>query len=274
MLIRSEGLRRLMWQTMDGLEGQRHVIGALIIRELHTRYGRDNIGYLWMLAEPMLLAGAVAILHVGSEGTGTIHGSDLRAVPFALTGYCVFIIFRSIVSRSETALESNKALLFHRMVTVFDVLFSRALLEFLSTICALAILLSGAVFLGLAAPPARPLLFLAAVVLFSWFAFAISMIISAATYFSHATSKLIHPAIYIFMPLSGAFFLLSWIPEPYRSWIAWSPSVQIFEMVHRGQFENLEVAHYNPIYIVGWCLALTLLGLSALRVLRRHVHLS
>ncbi|MDF0487749.1 ABC transporter permease [Sphingomonas sp. H39-1-10] len=274
MLTRGQDLRRLLWRTTDGFDSQCHVIGALIIRELHTRYGRDNIGYLWMLAEPMLLAGAVAVIHVGSEGTGNIHGSDLRAVPFALTGYCVFIIFRSIVSRSETALESNKTLLFHRMVTVFDILFSRALLEFLSTVCALAILLSAAVILGLAAPPARPLLFLAAVFLFSWFAFAISMMVSAATHFSHSASKLIHPAIYIFMPLSGAFFLLSWIPEPYRTWVSWSPSVQIFEMVHMGQFGSIEEAQFNPIYIVGWCLLLTVIGLSALRVLRRHVHLS
>ncbi|WCM28052.1 ABC transporter permease [Sphingomonas sp. QA11] len=267
-------VRRRLWRTMDGADAQRHVIGALIIRELHTRYGRDNIGYLWMLAEPMLLAAAVAIIHVGTEGTGNIHGSDLRAVPFTLTGYCVFIVFRSIVARSETALESNKALLFHRMVTIFDILFSRALLEFLSTITALAILLSGAVALGLAAPPARPLLLLAGVLLFTWFSFAISMAVCAATYFSHATSKIIHPAVYIAMPLSGAFFLLAWIPEPYRSWIAWSPSVQIFEMVHMGQFAGIEEAHFNPIYVIGWCLGLTLIGLTALRVLRRHVHLS
>lgn len=266
--------RRQFSRTVDGFDAQRHVIGALILRELHTRYGRDNIGYLWMLTEPMILAGAVALIHVGSEGTGNIHGSDVRAVPFALIGYCVFIVFRSIVARSETALESNKTLLFHRMVTIFDILLSRALLEFLSTVAALAILLSGAIALGLAAPPARPLVLLAGILLFTWFSFAISMSICAATHFSHAVAKIIHPAVYIAMPLSGAFFLLAWIPEPYRSWIAWSPSVQIFEMVHMGQFASIEDAQFNTVYILGWCFGLTLIGLTALRILRRHVHLS
>jgi len=267
-------MRRRLWRTVDGFDVQRHVIGALILRELHTRYGRDNIGYLWMLAEPMILAASVAIIHVGYGGTGGEHGSDLRAVPFTLMGYCVFMIFRSIVSRSETALESNKALLFHRMVTIFDILLSRALLEFLSTIAALVILLTGAAALGLGSLPARPLLLLTGILLFTWFSFAISMSISAATYFSHAIAKIVHPAVYIAMPLSGAFFLLSWIPEPYRGWIAWSPSVQIFEMVHMGQFASIEDAHFNPAYILGWCLGLTVIGLTALRVLRRHVHLS
>ena len=39
-----------------------NVIGALIMRELHTRYGRENIGYLWMVLEPMTLAVAVSSL--------------------------------------------------------------------------------------------------------------------------------------------------------------------------------------------------------------------
>ncbi|PKP94587.1 MAG: ABC transporter [Alphaproteobacteria bacterium HGW-Alphaproteobacteria-16] len=264
--------RRFRSSTLDGLDAQRHVIGALIIRELHTRYGRDNIGYLWMLAEPMLLAGAVALIHIG-EPTSAHYGSDFRVIPFTLTGYCVFIILRSIVSRAETTLDANKPLLFHRVVTIFDLLLSRAILETLSSVGALLILLSGAVALGVADPPARPLLLLAGIGFIAWLSFAISLAVCTAAHFSRAVAKLVHPAIYLMMPLSGAFFLLKWIPEPYRSALAWSPINQIFEMVHVGQFASLESPYYDPVYIAGWCLGLTVLGLFALRVLRRHVHL-
>jgi capsular polysaccharide transport system permease protein len=34
-----------LWRALDV---QRRVIGALIMRELHTRFGRDNIGYAWI----------------------------------------------------------------------------------------------------------------------------------------------------------------------------------------------------------------------------------
>ena len=37
------------------------VIWALILRELHTRYGRENIGFLWVVGEPILFCGGVAI---------------------------------------------------------------------------------------------------------------------------------------------------------------------------------------------------------------------
>src|ERR1700744_1880293 len=96
---------------MRGLDSQANVIGALLLRELHTRYGRENIGYLWMILEPSLLAIAVASLHQGGS-----HGAGLPPVPFAIGGYCNFMIFRSIVGRGETAIEANKPLLFHRSV--------------------------------------------------------------------------------------------------------------------------------------------------------------
>lgn len=264
--------RRFRSRTLDALDVQRHVIGALIIRELHTRYGRDNIGSLWMLLEPLLLAASVAILHAG--GDKGAHGASIRIIPFTITGYTVFIIFRSIVTRAESAIEANRPLLFHHMVSVFDLLFSRAILELLASTGALALLLSLAVAFGWADLPARPLRLMAGVTLLAWFSFAISMGIATGVHFSKAFSKFVHPATYIAMPLSGAFFLLAWIPMPYREWLTWSPLNQIFEMVHSGVFESYESPYFNPVYIVGWCMGLTVIGLFLLRILRRNVHLS
>jgi len=259
-------------QLARGADNQAHVIGALILRELHTRYGRDNIGYLWMIAEPALLAVAVAALHFG--GGVSPHGGGASPVPLALVGYCVFMIFRSVVTRAETALEANKPLLFHRSVTIFDLLASRAVLEALSTTATLAILLAGAWSLGLAAPPARPLHLMAALGAMTWLSFGISMLVCAATYDNRLVAKFVHPATYILMPISGAFFVLDWIPPPYRDWLAWSPINQIFELAHTGQFASVDSPYVHGEQIVGWCLAVTLAGLLALRVLRRHVHLN
>ena len=264
--------RQRLRDLLDGIDVQRHVVGALMMRELQTRYGRDNIGYVWMLVEPLLLAATVAMLHFGNGGGH--YGSDLRIIPFTLGGYCTFMIFRSIVTRAESTVESNKPLLFHRMVSIFDMLLARALLEMLATIAALALLLAVAIALGLADLPARPLRLMTAILLLSWFAFALSMGIATAAHFSKVFQKLVHPLTYIAMPLSGAFFVLSWIPEPYRSRLAWSPLNQIFEMMHSGQFGSIENPIFDPVYIVGWCMALTVIGFLALTFLRRHVHLS
>ncbi|WP_084085777.1 ABC transporter permease [Cupriavidus sp. USMAA2-4] len=252
-----------------GLRVQLRVIGALILRELHTRYGRENIGYLWLIAEPMLLAGSVSLIHLGDPH----HRGGILPVPFALGGYCVFIIFRSIITRAEGALHANQPLLYHRMVTIFDMLAARAVLETASSTAALFLLLAGACALGVAEPPARPLVLLAALALMSWFSFALSMMVCAATYVSKMAHRLIHPVVYLAMPMSGAFFLLKWIPEPYRGWLSWVPLTQIFELLRIGQFESFDSPYVDPAYLVAWCLALTLAGLACLRIVRRHIHL-
>lgn len=41
---------------------QVRVIGALLMREIHTRYGRESIGHLWVIGEPMLFCVGVAIM--------------------------------------------------------------------------------------------------------------------------------------------------------------------------------------------------------------------
>lgn len=259
-------------EVMRGLDVQRRVIGALIMREIHTRYGRENIGYLWMFVEPCLLAAAVAGIHLGQQSTH--FGTGVGVIPFTLTGYCLFIIFRSIITRAEATLEANKPLLFHRMVTIFDMLLARAVLEAIATTATLGLLIMAATAFGWAELPARPLTLLGAILFMFWFSLGLSMSVSAASYMSKAVGKFVHPVTYILMPISGAFFQLRWIPEPYRTWLSWSPLNQIFEMAYTGQFEAIESPYFDPIYIAGWCLVLTFLGLLSIRVVRPHVHLS
>jgi len=256
---------------LDGLEVQRHVIGALMLRELHTRFGRNNIGFLWFLAEPLLLGSAVAAMHSSGGNHGTI---DVHPIPFAMVGYVGFMMFRSIIQRAESTLIANQPLLYHRSVTIFDMLIARAALEFSAAVSAMAILVVGAWVLGFADLPARPIIVLEAMVLMLWWSFALCCIVCSICHASHVAERLLHPLIYLMMPLSGCFFALKWLPDPYRTWLSWFPMVQIFELLRHGQFESLDDRYVNLPYIIGVCLALTLVGLASVRVTRRHVHLN
>jgi capsular polysaccharide transport system permease protein len=93
------------------------------MRELHTRYGRDNIGYLWIFAEPLMLGSIISMLHSGGKENG------INAVAFTVVGYCNFIMFRGIVNRAEGSIHANLPLLYHRMVTIASTSLSGALLE-------------------------------------------------------------------------------------------------------------------------------------------------
>jgi capsular polysaccharide transport system permease protein len=252
----------------DAARTQAHVIGALIMRELHTRFGRDNIGYLWIFVEPMLLAGAVALLHAGQH---LPLSGNIRPVPFAISGYALFILFRSMVSRAETLLEANRPLLHHRQVTLLDMLAARALLEIASITAVLAVLLCASWLLGLADVPADFVLVLAALLLVGWFSFGLSMLVCALSHESPLIGRLIHPLLYLMMPLSGAFFAMIWLPLDWRALAGWIPLVPMFELLKVGMFEGYPETYVALGYAIGWCVALTLLGLLALRLVRARI---
>jgi capsular polysaccharide transport system permease protein len=251
-----------------GLTNQAHVVGALIMREIHTRYGRENIGYVWLFAEPMTLAAGITLIHVGERSH---YGDNMPTLPFILTGYTLYIIFRGIVNRAESTLEANQPLLYHRMVTIFDMLLARALLEAAACSGAFLVLLGFACALGLADPPARPLYLMVGIVLVSWLSWAVSMLICAGSHFSPVIGRLTHPMTYLAMPLSGCFYALAWVPMPYREWLSRIPMVQIFELLRYGMFRQAKNIYVHPFYILAWLIALTVIGLLLIRIARRHI---
>ena len=265
------GPRPLPREIQPPLRIQANVIGALIIRELHTRFGRENIGYLWIFAEPMLLAVAVGALHSRQH---VPIGGGVRSVPFAIAGYTLFIMFRSMVSRAETLLEANRPLLNHRRVTIFDMLIARALLEAAGTTMVLVLLLAGAWVLDLFDAPADLLLMGGAVVLLAWFSFALSMIVTTLSHESPMAGRLIHPLLYLSMPLSGAFFTMLWVPPSFRAVLGWIPTVPMFELLRLGMFDGYPADYTGAAYPIAWCGLLTLVGLAGLRILRPRVQLA
>lgn len=255
----------------SGLRTQGNVIGALILRELHTRFGRANIGFLWIFGEPLLLAVAVGALHSAQHLPLT---GSAKSVPFALAGYGLFIMFRSMVSRAETLLEANRPLLNHRQVTLFDMLLARALLELGSTVAVLALLLPLAWLAGYADLPHDPVLVLAATMLLGWFSFALSMLVMALSHESTLAGRLVHPLLYLSMPLSGAFFSMQWFASGLQSLLAWVPTVPMFELMRVGLFAGYPAEHAGLGYPLACTALLTLLGLAALRAVRPRIEIN
>lgn len=252
------------------LSVQGRVIGAVLMRELHTRYGRENIGYLWLIAEPLMLGSIIALLHSGQ----TAHVGEINPVAMTVTGYTIFIMFRGIVSRAEGTLHGNLPLLYHRMVTVFDIAFARALLEAAGTFLAFTILLSLIIAIGYADFPVRPLMLLVGIAYIFFFSFGISLIIVGGAHDNSLLERLVHPFTYFMIPLSGAFYQVSWIPEPYRHYLLYNPFPQMFEIVRYGQFESATLEYVDFTYITAGTLILNLLGLLAIRAVRNRIHLS
>jgi capsular polysaccharide transport system permease protein len=257
---------------LNALTVQTRVIGALILRELHTRYGRENVGYLWMFLEPMLLATVIGLLHY--ETGHTAYGGDIKPLPFGVIGYTTFILFRGIVNRAEGAIEANAPLLYHRSVTVLDIILARAMLEFAAIFSTFAIIMTLIVFTGLADPPARPLYVILGWVLMWFYCLGHSLVITAFTYERRTLGRFVHPYSYFMTGLSGAFYQMSWLPSGVRTYAAWLPTTTIFETVRYGWFESAKDDYCYYGYAIAFCMISIWIGLVAVRRTRDRIHLS
>lgn len=257
--------------VLEGVRVQGSVIGALIMRELHTRYGRRGLGYVWLFLEPMVLAAMVVSLKLFMHPR--TYGTGIDVVPFVVLGYTMFIMFRGIWNRADSALEANLPLMYHRMVTVFDILMARALLEAAASMTAFLALMGLCLMLDMAHMPARPIHLILGFLQFFWFSFALSMIICGAAYENSTLEKFVHPISYILLPLSGAFYMVEWFPHRFYDLVSWWPMSSFFEEMRYGWFYAASGDYFFPLYVCSCCMVLTLIGLLWIRVVRRKVEL-
>src|SRR5580698_2944424 len=110
-----------------GLIVQRRVLHALMVRELMMRYGRGNIGFLWIVLEPMILCAGVIGLRWLIQGHQE-HGLSLVAI--LLSGYMPLTLWRHLTNRGVFLLRRNIGLLYHRSVTLLDTVLMTMFLEF------------------------------------------------------------------------------------------------------------------------------------------------
>lgn len=247
---------------------QKRVFGALLMREILTRYGRHNIGFLWLFAEPMMFT-------LGVTALWTIAGlhkvSSLPIVAFAITGYSSVLLWRSMPARCISAIEPNLSLLFHRNVRIIDVFAARIALELAGTTISLVVLIL--LFRGLdwMAFPEDVVLVAIGWIMLAWFGAGLGLFLGALSATSELVEKLWHPAAYLLFPLSGAAFLVDSLPVVAQKYVLLLPMVHAVECLRDGYFGSKIVTHYDLEYMAAWNSALTISGLLRIRAIADKV---
>jgi ABC-type polysaccharide/polyol phosphate export permease len=240
----------------------RRVLGALVIREMLTRYGRNNIGFLWLFLEPMLFT---LVITAFWAATRAIHGSSIPIAAFALTGYSSVLLWRNLVGRSLNAVMTNRALLYHRQVTVTDVFFARIILEILAVSTSFVALGVALVVLGWSTAPEDPLRVAVGWVVLSWFGAALALTMGGFSEKVSILARLWPPFSFILFAFSGVGFLVDALPPSVQSLVLWLPMVNVLEYVRDGWFGSAFQAHYDMDYVLIVNLILTFAGLSLVR---------
>jgi len=249
---------------------QRRVLHALLMREVITRFGRENLGVLWLVVEPMIFTLGVATLWTAA---GMSHGSAIPIVAFAVTGYSSVLMWRNAATRSGQAIENNKGLLYHRNVQVIDVLLTRIAIEIGGASGSFLVLSILFISIGWMPAPVDLLHVVFGWVMLAWFGTALAMTIGAATAFSDIVERLWHPAAYLLFPLSGAAFMVDWMPQRLQKIVLLLPMVHGVEILRQGYFGNVVRTHYDVGYMATCCLVLSLVALCLVHEAGRRVEI-
>ncbi len=250
---------------------QLRVIGALIIRESLTRYGRHNIGFLWLLVEPMLFTVGVSVLW-----NAIAHGkaSGLSITEFVLTGYSCLLLWRNMPGRCVMALPPNYELLFHRQVKPIDIFISRCALEAGGATLSFCILSFCCYAIGLSRAPYDILKVAEGWLLLIWYSFSVALLVGAVSERTDIVEKVWHIVTYIMIPISGSFFMLQGFPPDMRSMLLWIPTVSCTEMVRGGFFGPTVTVYYDAPYVILFNSIITLIALVQIRIMARSQTLS
>ena len=259
----SLGIQRSLW---DQLRIQRRVIWALTMRETITRFGREGLGSIWLLAEPAMFIVGVMVIFSQMESHATYSIAEYLAV-----SYPTLLFWRNGTGRVTKAIEINRSLLHHQPIRPMDIIYSRILLEFSGSAGAFFVLYLIFIQLGICTWPADTLTMALGYSLVIWFSFAFVLIMAALAELSETIERVSHIILYLMLPFSGVFLPLYTIPEKFRTILLYFPLVDAVEYFHSGYYGDRLPTYYNLGYSIFVILAMTLFGFGLTNIAIRRV---
>lgn len=255
----------------SALNIQRQVITALMLRDALVRFGHENLGFFWIMGEPLLMTCGVMVMWTVA---GMGHGHGVALVPFVLTGYTMLTLWRHLVSHMVHAMSHSAGLMFHRNVKPIDVLAAHVILESLGGLAAFFIAYIPLYICDLVPEIHDPLLLISGWVFITWLGFGFGLFLAGLSEFSAAIGRFIPAVLYLTLPATGVFYMLNWLPETAQKVLVWSPLVHPFEMFRGGLFGPEVHAKFSISYMIIVCTIMTAVGLTAVRAAEKHVHVS
>ena len=274
-VVLGDRARRLPWRPrpapgfVERLKTQGRVIHALIIRETRTRFGDSRLGYGWALIEPILhialLSAVFSLLMRGQPPIGT------HFFVFYYTGLIPYHVFVHISTSMTYGVTSNGSLLQLPLVTPFDVVLARGLLEFATDVVVATLLLAGLAAFGLSAMPDNLWGAASALVVTALLGCGIGFVNAVLQTLFRSWDKLWTNATRLLYFFSGIFYVPGMMPDWARGILAWNPLLHAIDWF-RAAFYSTYQPHWLDRRFLVVCAVLALFaGLGLERGLRRRL---
>lgn len=240
---------------------------AIILRETKTRFGKNKLGYLWAVIEPV--AYVAILLLVRSRLHASIPFGENLFV-FFITGILVYRTFIAIAGRTMKAITANSALLTYPLVKPMDTVLARIILEALTMLVVFGIFFA---FLALVSEQEvihYPSRFAAAVTATILLGAGIGTFNAVVSVLFPAWERLWSILGFPLFILSGVFYLPQALPPALQKILYFNPILHCVEWLRHATYLD-----YTPLldraYILVFAIVSLTLGMFLERIYRFSV---
>ena len=252
------------------LRSQLRVIYALMMRETRTRLAESKLGYGWALLEPVLhilmLSLVFAVMMRGRPPIGD------KFFIFYYTGLIPYHLFVHTSSSMTYAVTSNAPVLQLPLVSPFDIITARGLVEVLTDVIVAIILLAGFFAIGRGVLPHDFRALVGSVVAVSLFGCGVGFVNAVINGFFKSWDKIwaqLTRALYF---CSGIFYVPGMMPDWIRDILAWNPVLHAVDWFRSSFFPEYEPHWLDRSYLAIVAAVSIALGLCLERGFRRHLY--
>lgn len=244
-----------------------HVIRALILRDMRTRFGGSHWGYavlvLWPVAHIFLMVGIMAFRGLQSP-------MDNNPLLFVATGCVPALTFQYMSRETMKAVVVNKPLIYYPQVKIFDVMLARIIVEIIKGFTCLLVVLIILAALGVDPIPQQPVTAIGAYCSATLLGIGIGAVnIGIVSFFPAWQLGYIIPTLISYMSC-GIVFLPHLLPDQIYELLRWNPMVHIVEWTRLAYEPSLGV-EVDYAYVLLWGMASLSLGLAMERTVVRKL---
>lgn len=231
---------------------------SLVMREIITRFGREGLGFAWLVAEPLAFCFGVMVLW---SFTKPAYEHGIRLAPFVMTAYMSLILIRHLIGYLAGALQGNMGLLYHRQIGPLHIFSARILLEFAGATIAYAVVYVFLLAIGQVSLPSNYLLLYAGWFLLAFISSGFALILTGLAMRFDVMERLIGLIGYLMIPLSGVFTMVAWLPHGFRHVLLLLPFVHPVEMMRSAVFGEFVKTYYDIPYALAFGAVFNVVGL-------------
>lgn len=268
--IEGEGVRPRRMRTHGwvklALKQKYNVMGAVILRDMRTRFFDHGLGFLvvalWPLAHIIILLGI-------AKGTGRVNPYGDSMYVFLATGLVPTLLFSYISRFMVYSVHMNKPMMGFPIVTLLDILFARAFLEVIGGCITLVAIILLILSVGDNPFPfdleEAVVCYLATIFVAVGVGLIAGTITIAVPFFSTVYSLM----CILFYISSGSGWVTGNLPDVAAIPLSYSPIVQLVEWMRTAYYPTYPDRLVDKMYVLQWGLGSMLVGLALERALRR-----